>query len=83
MKEQTLIDLEFEKQTETAESSGYATDWYYYTLDIGGICFITNSSDESSGDNWTVHIFEVGDDVNIKNKYDLVTLINIFKRNTV
>ena len=44
MKEQTLKDLGFEMQHETAESSGADKDWYYYTMDIGDICLITNSN---------------------------------------
>ena len=80
MKEQEIKDLGFEIQRETIESSGSDTDWYYYTLDIGDICLITNSNDEVVKDEWEVSIFDFSSCV-IKNIDDLKTLINIFKNN--
>tara|TARA_R110000803_G_scaffold163375_1_gene227024 strand:+ start:1860 stop:2099 length:240 start_codon:yes stop_codon:yes gene_type:complete len=78
MKEQEIIDLGFEVQHETAESSGSDTDWYYYTLDIGDICLITNSNDEAG---WEVSIFDFPSCV-IKNIGDLEALIKIIKNNS-
>lgn len=80
MKEQEIKDLGFEVQHETAESSGHDKDWYYYTLDIGDICLITNSNDEAVKEGWEVSIFDFSSCV-IKNIDDLKTLINIFKNN--
>ena len=57
MKEQTLKDLGFEMQHETAESSGADKDWYYYTMDIGDICLITNDNEEALDNGWEVSIF--------------------------
>jgi hypothetical protein len=48
MTEQAIKDLGFEIQHETAENSGADNDWYYYTMDIGGICLITNDNEEAA-----------------------------------
>jgi hypothetical protein len=53
-----LLEFEFIKNSETAEATGYEYDWYYYTLDIGDICLISNSSDELTEEgSWTVYLF--------------------------
>ena len=80
MKEQEIQDLGFEIQRETIESSGSDTDWYYYTLDIGDICLITNSNDEVVKDEWEVSIFDFSSCV-IKNIDDLKALVSIIKNN--
>jgi hypothetical protein len=80
MKEQEIKDLGFEIQRETIESSGYDTDWHYYTLDIGDICLITNSNDEVVKDEWEVSIFDFSSCV-IKNIDDLKALVSIIKNN--
>tara|TARA_B110000503_G_scaffold36554_1_gene59792 strand:- start:1035 stop:1283 length:249 start_codon:yes stop_codon:yes gene_type:complete len=80
MKEQEIKDLGFEIQRETIESSGSDTDWYYYTLDIGDICLITNSNDEVVKDEWEVSIFDFSSCV-IKNIDDLKALVSIIKNN--
>ena len=82
MKEQEIKDLGFEIQRETIESSGHDTDWYYYTLDIGDICLITNSNDEAVEEGWEVSIFDFPSCV-IKSPFDLKALISIFKNNSI
>jgi hypothetical protein len=82
MKEQEIIDLGFEVQHETIESSGHDTDWYYYTLDIGDICLITNSNDEAVKEGWEVSIFDFPSCI-IKNIGDLKDLIKIIKNNSI
>ena len=83
MKEQDIKDLDFEIQhIETIESSGSEKDWYYYTLDIGDICLITNDSEVAVKDGWGVSIFDFPSCV-IKNIDDLKTLINIIKSNSI
>ena len=37
MTENDLIDLGFQRWDETAENSGSPNDWYYYSLDLGGL----------------------------------------------
>jgi len=58
IKEKDLIELGFERQDETVESSGANFNWHYYTLDIGDLCLITSDSDEIKDDNWKVFIFD-------------------------
>ena len=82
MTEQAIKDLGFEVQHETAESSGADKDWYYYTMDIGDICLITNSNDEAVKDGWEVSIFDFPSCV-IKGLGDLENLIKIIKNNTI
>ena len=79
MKEQDLVDLKFEKQQETAESSGCDKDWHYYTLKIGGICFISNENNDA--DEWCIEIFDF-DTMAIKEKADAEDLINLVRKNT-
>jgi hypothetical protein len=81
MTEQTLKDLGFKMQHETAESIGADKDWYYYTMDIGDICLITNASDEAVELGWEVSIFDFPSCV-IKGSGDLEDLIRIIKNNT-
>jgi AICAR transformylase/IMP cyclohydrolase PurH len=58
MREQDLIDLGFERFDETMESSGAPQDWCYYSLDLGGITFISNASDEWDEVGISVQIME-------------------------
>jgi len=82
MKEQEIKDLGFEIQRETIESSGSEKDWYYYTLDIGDICLITNDSEASIKDGWEVSIFDFPSCI-IKHLGDLEVLIRIIKNNSI
>ena len=79
MKEQEIKDLGFEIQHETMESSGYDADWYYYTLDIGDVCLISNSNDEVDKDKWEVSVFNSNTCV-IKNISDLKTFVDILNK---
>lgn len=82
MKEQTLKDLGFEMQHETAESSGADKDWYYYTMDIGDICLTTNDNEEALDNGWQVEIFNFPSCV-IKASEDLEDLIKIIRNNSI
>ena len=85
MNEQEIKDLGFETQHETVESSGSDKDWYYYTLDIGEICLITNDNEEALNSEWQVEIFDFGFDFDsciIKASEDLEDLIRIMKNNS-
>ncbi len=81
MTEQDIKDLGFEMQYETAESSGSDKDWYYYTMNIGDICLITNDCDEALDNGWQVEIFDSPSCV-IKASEDLEDLIKIIRNNT-
>jgi hypothetical protein len=58
IKEKNLIELGFERQDETPESSGAPENWHYYTLDIGDLCLISDDSDVVEDNNWKVYIFD-------------------------
>ena len=80
--EQDLIDLGFEKKSETAESSGSENDWHYYTLDIADMCLISNDNEDAEKDEWAVHIF---DDIGIvfRNTEDIAQLVHLLKSNQI
>tara|TARA_B110000285_G_scaffold12584_1_gene12465 strand:+ start:1763 stop:2011 length:249 start_codon:yes stop_codon:yes gene_type:complete len=82
MKENDIQYLLFEVHHETIESSGSEKDWYYYTLDIGDICLITNSNDEAVKEGWEVSIFDFPSCI-IKNIEDLKSLVKIIKNNSI
>ena len=78
--EQDLLDLGFERQQETAQSSGSENDWHYYTLDIADICLITNDNLEAEKEGWLTYLFDnVG--IVFRDIEDLTKLINILKSN--
>jgi hypothetical protein len=78
--EQDLLDLGFEKKSETVESSGSENDWHYYTLDIGDMCLITNDNEDAEKDQWAVYIFD-NLEIVFRNSEDLVQLVHLLKRN--
>ena len=80
MTEDIFKTLGFECNHETPESSGTDYDWYYYSLDIGDVCLITNPSDEAENRGWEVYIFD-SMDVVIKGEGDLTDLVRILKNN--
>jgi len=65
----------------TIEESGGENDFYYYTLDIGDICLITNADDEAEQNGWEAYIFD-SMTMRIKGAGDLEDLICILKNNT-
>lgn len=81
MREIDLIKLGFERVDETPESSGSEAPWYYYTLSIGNIGFISNDSDDSMNGNWTVEVLEGG--VVFDKASELKTVIGLFKKNEI
>ena len=80
MREEFLIQLGFQRNDVSAEESGdYA--FYYYTMDFGHLCLITNSDDEAITDlGWSVEIFDY-QSLQFTNEEDLKNLVDIFKRN--
>ena len=79
--EGTLTHLGFEKQIETMETFGSDTDWYYYTLNIGSLCLITQSSDDAVN-GWEVMVFD-DESVKITDPNELQILIGVLTRNKV
>lgn len=80
MREEFLIELGFQRNDTSAEESGdYA--FYYYTMDFGDLCLISNSDDEAITDlGWAVEIFD-NRALRFTNEEDLKNLVDIFKRN--
>jgi hypothetical protein len=78
--EEDLIELGFERQQETAESSGSTTDWHYYTLNIEHICLISNDNEEAEEEGWAVYIFDYLD-VKFTTTEDTAQLIQLLKQN--
>lgn len=70
MKEQDLINLNFKREE--------GDNFYYYTLDIGSLCLITNANDEINNDFWTVELFE-HDDFIFEDLQQLKLFITILK----
>jgi len=73
--EADLLEFGFIKNSETAEATGYENDWHYYTLDIGDVCLITNSSDELTEDGgWTVNLYDY-ESIRVTDKVKLRDLV--------
>lgn len=81
MTEETFTELNFEKNIVTTEESGGDNDFYYYTLDIGDICFISNSDDDAEKSGWECAIFD-SMTLKIKGSGDLKDLVRIVENNT-
>ena len=78
--EKDLLELGFERKQETVESSGAKKDWYYYTIDIGDICLITNDNEHANVNSWFVYIFDK-EEVVFRNSEDLAQLVQLLQRN--
>jgi len=80
MTEEIFKELKFECIKVSAEESG-ATPFHYYSLDIGDICLISNSSDEAETEGWWCSIFD-SDTLRVKGEGDLKALVDILKHNS-
>ena len=78
--EENLIDLGFNKISQTAEATGAKKDWHYYTLDIGDMCLITNDNEDAEKDQWAVYIFD-NLEIVFRNSEDLAQLVQLLQRN--
>ena len=81
MIEEIFEKLGFVKEVVTPENSGLENDFYYYVIDIGDICIITNCDDEAAKEGWEAYIFD-SLTMRIKGAGDLEDLIRIIKNNT-
>lgn len=80
MKEEVLINLGFERNSVSEEESGDKA-FYYFTMDFGDLCLISNANDESEVDGgYYVEVFD-NMSIRITAEEDLKALIDIFKRN--
>ncbi len=81
MTEEIFEKLGFERINVSTEESGCDNDFYYYTLDIGDICFITNANDEAEKNGWECSIFD-SMTLKIKGSGDLEDIVRIVKLNS-
>ena len=81
MTEEIFEKLGFERTDVPIEESGNDEDFYYYTLDIGDICIISNADYEAAEKGWEAFIFD-SNTMNIKGEGDLEDLVRIIKNNT-
>ena len=81
MTEEIFIELNFEKNVVTMEESGNDKDFYYYSLDIGDICIISNADDEAAKNGWEAYIFD-SLTMRVKGSGDLEDLVRIIRNNT-
>jgi hypothetical protein len=81
MTEEIFEKLGFKKEVVTMEESGRDADFYYYIMDIGDICLISNSDDEAAKDGWEAYIFD-SLTMRVKGAGDLEDLVSIIRNNT-
>jgi len=81
MTEEIFEKLNFVKEVVTPVDSGLDKDFYYYTLDIGDICIISNADDEAAKEGWEAYIFD-SLSMRIKGAGDLEDLVRIIRNNT-
>jgi hypothetical protein len=79
MNEQLLEQLGFIKEDGFDTSDDDTPDFYYYVLDIGGVCLITNDSDDAEKNGWYVELFE--GDIRFTDIEQLQELITLLKKN--
>ena len=79
MNVQLLEELGFSKEESFDTSDNDTPDFYYYVLDIGGICLITNDSDDAEENGWYVELFE--GDIRFTDIEQLQELITLLKKN--
>ena len=57
MTEEIFEKLGFERTDVPIEESG-SNPFYYYSIDIGDICIISNADDEAEKNGWEAYIFD-------------------------
>ncbi len=82
MKEEVLVQLGFNRNDISEEESG-ASAFYYYTMDFGSLCLISNANDEVGEDGeWMVDKAKEMERMQIKDAYSAgVWEIGCFNRN--
>ena len=80
MTEEIFEKLGFERVEVSAEEAD-GNPFYYYTLDIGDICIMSNSDDEAIEKGWEAFIFD-SMTMKIKGSGDLEDLVRIIRNNT-
>jgi hypothetical protein len=79
MKQQELIEAEFDKIIVTKEESGDKNDYYYYSYEINSdVILVSNGSDEINNNQWKVYEHSWG--VAMTDIEDVVLIIDLFKK---
>lgn len=74
--EKELLNLGFERQDVSVEESG-DKPFYYFTLDIGGLCLISNADDECIDRMYSVQFFDYDDAVTFVDVETLTKLVEL------
>ena len=80
MTEEIFEKLGFERTDVPIEESG-GNPFYYYSIDIGDICIISNADDEAEKNGWEAYIFD-SLTMLIKGSVDLRDFVRIIDNNT-
>ena len=80
MTEEIFQQLGFERIDVSAEEAD-GNPFYYYTIDIGDICIMSNSDDEAIEKGWGAFIFD-SMTMKIQGSGDLEDLVRIIRNNT-
>jgi hypothetical protein len=81
MTEEIFEKLGFERVDVSAEEAGDERGFYYYSMDIGDICIMSNPDDEAAKNGWECSIFD-SMTLKIKGSGDLEDLVRIIKLNS-
>jgi len=81
MTEDIFKELGFERVDVSAEEVGDGRGFYYYSIDIGDICLMSNSDDEAIEKGWEAFIFD-SMTMKIQGSGDLEDLVRIIRNNT-
>jgi hypothetical protein len=81
MTEEIFEKLGFERVDVSAEETGDQRGFYYYSIDIGDICIMSNSDDEAIEKGWEAFIFD-SMTMKVKGSGDLEDLVRIIRNNT-
>jgi len=81
MTEEIFEKLGFERIDVSAEEAGDQRGFYYYSIDIGDVCLISNDDEDAQENGWEVYIFD-SRTIKIKGSGDLEDLVRIIRNNT-
>ena len=81
MTEEIFKELGFERVEVSAEEAGDGRGFYYYSIDIGDICLISNDDEIAQKDGWEAYMFD-SRTMKVKGSGDLEDLVRIIRNNT-
>ena len=81
MTEEIFEKLGFERVEVSAEEAGDQRGFYYYSIDIGDICLISNDDEDAQKNGWEAYMFD-SRTMKVKGSGDLEDLVRIIRNNT-